>query len=35
MRSNLVQKHSELLDTLKWQEDAPVEHGLVQALSVK
>ncbi len=25
-RSNLVQKHSELLDTLKWQEDAPVEH---------
>jgi hypothetical protein len=31
--SNLVQKHRELLDTLKWQEDTPVKHGLVQALA--
>ncbi len=28
-----MQKHRELLDTLKWQEDAPVEHGLVQAFA--
>ena len=32
-RSDLVQKHGELLDTLKWQEDAPVKHGLVQAFA--
>ncbi len=32
-RSNLVQKHRELLETLKWQEDAPVKHGLVQAFA--
>ncbi len=31
--SNLVQKHRELLDTWKWQEDAPIEHGLVQAFA--
>jgi hypothetical protein len=33
MTSNLVQKHRELQDTLKWQEDAPVEHGLVKAFA--
>jgi hypothetical protein len=32
-RSNLVQKHRELLDPLKWQEYAPVKHGLVQAFA--
>jgi hypothetical protein len=30
-RSYLVQKHRELL--LKWQEDAPVKHGLIQAFA--
>ena len=33
MRNNLVQKHRELLDTLKWQEDAPIEQGFVQAFA--
>jgi hypothetical protein len=32
-RSYVVQKHRELLDTLKWQEDAPVEHGFIQAFA--
>jgi hypothetical protein len=32
-RSNLVQKHREELDTLKWQEDAPIEQGFVQAFA--
>jgi hypothetical protein len=32
-RCALVQKHRELLDTLKWQDDAPVEHSLIQAFA--
>ncbi len=32
-RRYLVQKHRELLDTLKWQKDAPVKHGLVKAFA--
>jgi hypothetical protein len=32
-RSNLVQKDRELLDTLMWQQDVPVEHGLSQAFA--
>jgi hypothetical protein len=32
-KSNLVQKHREPLDTLKWQEDTPVKHGLAQAFA--